>query len=231
LRVFGEFINRIAWRAAREPAAQVLDDLVAAIGYREHLFDTLDDKAAAQRWTNVGDFVDWLKKRAADDGSTLAQLAQSVSLLSQLDRKDENTDAVRLTTIHAAKGLEFGHVFIVGCEEGLLPHRGDAAAESEADAGGTGEAGAPDALAALRIEEERRLMYVAVTRAQRSLTLTWCRRRKRARELLSRLPSRFIAEMQLDANPGATRTVSTGTARERLGQLRDLLGGARKAAP
>ena len=154
-----------------------------------------------------------------------------MSLLSQLDRKDENTDAVRLTTIHAAKGLEFAHVFIVGCEEGLLPHRGDAPAASEDDAGGADEASAPDALAALRIEEERRLMYVAVTRAQRSLTLSWCRRRKRARELLSRLPSRFIAEMQLDANPGATRTVSTGAARERLGQLRDLLGGARKAAP
>ncbi len=230
LRTFGEFINRIAWRAAREPAAQVLDDLVAAIGYREHLFETLDDKAAAQRWTNVCEFVDWLRKRAADEGSTLAQLAQSVSLLSQLDRKDENTDAVRLTTIHAAKGLEFPHVFVVGCEEGLLPHRGDAAA-TEAEATGSDEANVPDPLASQRIEEERRLMYVAVTRAQRSLTLTWCRRRKRAREFLARQPSRFIAEMQLDANPGAVRTVGAGAARERLGRLRDLLEGGRKAAP
>ncbi|MCL4746516.1 MAG: UvrD-helicase domain-containing protein [Burkholderiaceae bacterium] len=211
LRSFGDFINRIARRAAREPAGQVLDALIAAIQYREHLFDTLEDKAAAVRWTNVGDFVDWLKKRAQDEGSTLAQLAQSVSLLSQLERKDADADAVRLSTIHAAKGLEFAHVFIVGCEEGLLPHRGGEP-EGEDDAGES-----------LRIEEERRLMYVAVTRAQRSLTLSWCRKRKRARDLLARQPSRFIAEMQLDANPGAKRTIGAGAARERLGRLRDLL--------
>ena len=249
LRQFGEFVNRIAWRAAREPAAQVLDDLVAAIRYREHLFDTQDDKVAAQRWANVSDFVDWLKARAADDGSTLAQLAQSVSLLSQLERKDDNADAVRLSTIHAAKGLEFPHVFIVGCEEGLLPHRGNAspaeAGDGEADSGGTGrgatggsEAGSGEAGGAFgrpaegapeaaRVEEERRLMYVAVTRAQRSLTLMWCRRRKHARELLARVPSRFIAEMQLDPCPGAARTVGPDAARERLGRLRALLAPAR----
>ena len=193
----------------------MLDDLIAAIQYREHLFDTLDDKAAAVRWTNVADFVEWLKKRAHDESATLAQLAQSVSLLSQLDRKDTDVDAVRLSTIHAAKGLEFPHVFIVGCEEGLLPHRGD---ELELE---------DDARETLRIEEERRLMYVAITRAKRGLTLSWCRKRKRARELLARQPSRFIAEMQLDANPGAKRTVDASSARERLGRLRDLLAPGR----
>ncbi|MCD6734166.1 MAG: UvrD-helicase domain-containing protein [Burkholderiaceae bacterium] len=252
LREFGNFVNRIGWRAAREPAAQVLDDLLNAIDYRSHLFATADDKVAATRWQNVSDFVDWLKKRAEDDGTTLLQLAQTVSLLSQLDRKDGEADAVRLTTIHASKGLEFPHVFVVGCEEGLLPHHGGAAAatseagEDEAGGGGAGheksghdKAGrhrAGDAqaatveAAAARIEEERRLMYVAVTRAQRSLTLTWCRERKRGREKYAQLPSRFLAEMQLDARPKAAATVGAEAAKAKLAGLRELLG-HRRAQP
>ena len=221
LREFGEFINRIGWRAAREPAAQVLDDLLKAIDYRSHLFASADDKVAAARWQNVSDFVEWLKKRAEDDGSTLLQLAQAVSLLSQLDRKDGDVDAVRLTTIHASKGLEFAHVFVVGCEEGLLPHHGarDAAVENADDT-----AQPEPSLGAARIEEERRLMYVAVTRAQRSLTLTWCRERKRGREKYPQVPSRFLSEMQLDARPRAQATVSADAAKAKLAGLRELLG-------
>ena len=252
LREFGNFVNRIGWRAAREPAAQVLDDLLNAIDYRSHLFATADDKVAATRWQNVSDFVDWLKKRAEGDGATLLQLAQTVSLLSQLDRKDGEADAVRLTTIHASKGLEFPHVFVVGCEEGLLPHHGGAAAatseagEDEAGDDGAGhEKSGPDRAgrhragdaqaatvdaAAARIEEERRLMYVAVTRAQRSLTLTWCRERKRGREKYAQLPSRFLAEMQLDARPKAAATVGAEAAKAKLAGLREMLG-HRRAQP
>ncbi len=219
LRQFGEFINRIGWRAQREPAAQVLDELVQAIGYRAHLFETLDDKQAASRWQNVSDFLDWLRKRAAEDGSTLLQLAQNVAILSQLDRSDADVDAVRLTTIHASKGLEYPHVYIAGCEEGLLPHHGGAGVDDD------GEIVDSD-LQQARIEEERRLMYVAVTRAQRSLTLSWCKERRQAREARSQRPSRFIAEMQLEAAPSSARTVTQQAARQQLGRLRDLLGGA-----
>ncbi|ODU67096.1 MAG: hypothetical protein ABT05_04265 [Lautropia sp. SCN 66-9] len=288
LREFGNFINRIAWRAAKEPAAQVLDDLLAAVDYRSHLFATADDKVAATRWQNVCDFVDWLKKRAEDDNATLVKVAQTVALLSQLDRNDPDVDAVRLTTIHASKGLEFPHVFIVGCEEGLLPHHGGRAQASDddgegeaasAESGGRGAAtgrrgtaaekgrggakaskasGAGAGAAAMaadasrraasavaprsstpggaaadaaRIEEERRLMYVAVTRAQRSLTLTWCRARKRGKEKYSQIPSRFLEEMQLDASPGSVATVSQEAGKAKLAGLKAMLGArASKAA-
>ena len=198
----------------------MLDDLLAAIDYRAHLFAEADDKVAAARWQNACDFVDWLKKRAEEDGSTLVRLAQTVSLLSQLDRKDSELDAVRLSTIHAAKGLEFPHVFVVGCEEGLLPHHGGSAGADEApDGDGT------------RIEEERRLMYVAVTRAQRSLTLTWCRQRRRGKERYAQLPSRFLGEMQLEAKSAAAATVTREAGRAKLAGLRALLaqpGAARR---
>ena len=82
---------------------------------------------------------------------------------------------MRLSTLHAAKGLEFPHVFIVGLEEGILPHR--------------------EAIDAGNVEEERRLMYVGVTRAQQSLHLSWCRARKRAGERVPCEPSRFIGEL------------------------------------
>ena len=141
-----------------------------------------------------------------------------MALLSQLDRRDEELDAVRLSTIHAAKGLEYPHVFVIGCEEGILPHRGDADPLDEAD-------GTPDEgpTGGARIEEERRLMYVAVTRAQRSLTLSWCAARRRGRDTVRRDPSRFLGEMQLEAAPVSRRT-GQEDARERLMRLRALLG-------
>ena len=92
-----------------------------------------------------------------------------------LDEQGQSADSLRLSTLHAAKGLEFPHVFLVGVEEGLLPHR-----ESVENG---------------QIDEERRLMYVGITRAQLSLTITHCRKRKRAREWQLCEPSRFIAEL------------------------------------
>ncbi|MFM8548373.1 MAG: UvrD-helicase domain-containing protein [Betaproteobacteria bacterium] len=232
LREFGEFINRINWRAAREPAPQVLDDLLSAIAYRNWLFDSQEEKTAAIRWRNVTDFCDWLKKRAEEEGATLVQLAQSVAILSQLDRRDSDLDAVRLSTIHAAKGLEFAHVFVVGCEEGVLPHQGSVDPENDEEAvPGTPAAGqSPPGSSSERIEEERRLMYVAITRAQRSLTLSWSRERRRARQSVAQQPSRFIAEMALSDGSSPRQTVSNDTAKARLGALKDLLAAKRSAS-
>ncbi|MFK7965199.1 MAG: UvrD-helicase domain-containing protein [Burkholderiaceae bacterium] len=223
LRTFGEFINRLNWRSDHEPAAELLDELLSAIDYRGHLFATHEEKVALVRWQNVTDFITWVKKRAEDDGATLKQMAQTLAILTQLDREEDGRGAVRLSTIHAAKGLEYPHVFIVGCEEGMLPHHGGKAVVVDGET--VDESDGEDPGDSARIEEERRLMYVAVTRAQRSLHLSWCKVRKKGRTLIHPRPSRFIAEMQLDARPSSQTTITGAAARGRLGALKGLLTG------
>ena len=202
LRTFGEFINRIRFRAGRgetgqpvpaaEPAGVILDDLLSAIQYERYLYDTLDEKAAQSRWQNVLELIGWLKRKAEADSMGLLDLVQHVALVTMLERGDEQEpDAVKLSTLHASKGLEYPHVYLLGVEEGLLPHLG----RDDEDVDPTKVA---DALVS-RIQEERRLMYVGITRAQRSLHLSWCQKRRRAREDLVREPSRFIEEMGLSA--------------------------------
>ena len=210
LREFGDFIHRIEARAVRESAAQVLNDLITAIGYESWLFESLEVREAETKWANVCDFVEWLGRKGAEEGKNLLELAQSVALLSMLDKNEGEQDAVQLATLHAAKGLEFRHVFLVGVEEGLLPHR--------------------DSLEAARMEEERRLMYVGITRAQASLTVSWCEKRKQGRESMPREPSRFIAEMGEAAQKASVQgnTVpDADTARAKAGALRAMLAGKR----
>jgi ATP-dependent DNA helicase Rep len=202
LRTFGEFIVRVQYRAGRvesgqtvhaaEPAGIILDDLLSAIQYERYLYDTLDEKPAQSRWQNVLELVGWLKRKAEADSMGLIDIVQHVALVTMLERSEEDEpDAVKLSTLHASKGLEYPHVYLLGVEEGLLPHMGRD--EEDMD-----PAKAADALVS-RIQEERRLMYVGITRAQRSLHLSWCQKRRRAREDLVREPSRFIEEMGLSA--------------------------------
>jgi ATP-dependent DNA helicase Rep len=172
---FGQFINRLQHRASREPAQQVLPDLLKAIDYEAFLYDHEEERTAQARWANVCEFATWLNKRGEEDGKTLIDLTQSIALISMLDKQDEERDEVQLSTLHAAKGLEYKHVFLVGVEEGILPHR--------------------ESLDPAKLQEERRLMYVGITRAQRSLHISYCEKRKQARELIPCEPSRFIAEM------------------------------------
>ena len=151
---------------------------------------------AAARWHNVQEFCDWMAARcggqAGDETgagaraeSSLLDVAQTVSLISSLAEREQDPDVVTLSTLHAAKGLEWPHVILAGVTEDVLPFR-----VSE-DGGG--------AQAAARIEEERRLMYVGITRARQTLAVSWTRRRKKGRETIAAQPSRFIAEMALDA--------------------------------
>ncbi len=212
LREFGNFINRMEWRAQREPAGQVLDDLLKAIGYETWLFESCEAKDAESRWSNVRDFVGWLSGKADEDKKTLLDLAQTVALITMLDKQGEDMDAVQLATLHAAKGLEFRHVHLVGVEEGSLPHR------ESIDSG--------------NIEEERRLMYVGITRAQMSLCISWCARRKQGKEIVERTLSRFIDEMDDGGDDirregqvgGAAPAVDRATGNAKLANFKALFG-------
>jgi len=184
---FCQYINKLQDRAVRDPAGEVLNDLLAAIQYEAFLYDSEEQRAAEVKWINVLDFIGWLTKKGEPsteygnetDGKNLLELTQMVTLMSMLEgRENGEPDAVKLSTLHASKGLEFGHVFLIGCEEGILPHR------ESVDNG--------------KIEEERRLMYVGITRAQKSLNISWCKKRKRAGEMEMCEPSRFIAEIPKD---------------------------------
>jgi ATP-dependent DNA helicase Rep len=176
LEAFCALINNLRSRAQREPAGRLLNELYSVIGYEDWLLSTLDKRDAEARTKNVRSLIDWLARKGEADDRDLLELTQMVALITMLEgREGEATDAVRLSTLHAAKGLEFPHVFLVGLEEGLLPHR--------------------ESIEADGIDEERRLMYVGLTRAQQTLHLSWCRRRKRAGGLVECTPSRFIGEL------------------------------------
>jgi ATP-dependent DNA helicase Rep len=204
---FCNFINRFEARVVREPAGEVLNDLLKSIGYENYLFDQDDQRAAQSRWDNVLEFAAWIAKKGEEDEKNLLQLTQTIALITLLEgREEEEPNRVRLSTLHAAKGLEFGHVFLVGVEENILPHR--------------------DAVDEGRLEEERRLMYVGVTRAKKSLTLTYCARRKRARETVACEPSRFIDELgddvRLPDRPADADAKASGS--DRLAALKAMLG-------
>ena len=218
LRDFGRFINRIRWRAEREPAGVVLDDLIAAIDYQAHLRDSDDPRVADTKWQNVRDFRDWIAGVGDKEQQTLAEMAQRIALITMLGQRERDADAVRLSTIHAAKGLEFAHVFLIGAEQGLLPHAGRVEAETD-----QGDGSSPLDDPAVRLAEERRLMYVAITRARRSLAISWCRQRRRARAMVDREPSPFIAEMGLEPDAGPSAVVDQASAKEKLAALRAML--------
>lgn len=222
---FVQFIKIFQHRADKpghiEPVDKLLDELLANIGYENHLFDTASDERTAQsKWQNVLDLVDWLKGRAQERDHGLAGLVQHVALITMLERQqDEEPDAVKLSTLHASKGLEFPHVYLIGVEEGLLPHLGredDLTVEDDVQA------------LANRIQEERRLMYVGITRAQRSLHLTWCARRRRARQDRVCELSRFVAEMGLAVTKTVEDPANGVSPAKRLDMLKNLLATKKK---
>ena len=209
LHEFGRYINDLEHRArhtaGKEDAMRFLTDWLKEIGYEKHLYDGEDnEKVANARWTNVLEFCDWMAGRCggeiedatgaqATERKSLLEVAQTVSLISTLNEREEEQNVVTLSTLHASKGLEWPHVMLVGVNEGLLPFKlGD-------DGEHSGKADGPMSEGILqRLQEERRLMYVGITRAQRTLAVSWTRRRKQGRETVAGVPSRFIAEMALD---------------------------------
>jgi ATP-dependent DNA helicase Rep len=198
LHEFGRFVNDLEYRARHttgaEDAKALLLGWLTDIGYEQHLFEGEDGaKLSAARWSNVLDFVDWIAKRCGgeieNDGGatfesekkTVIEVAQTISVIISLAERGDDQNVVTLSTLHAAKGLEWPHVMLVGVNEGLLPFRSE-----------------DDDMTAERIEEERRLMYVGITRARSTLAVSVLKRRKRNRETVMGVPSRFVKEMKLD---------------------------------
>jgi ATP-dependent DNA helicase Rep len=170
-------------RAQRGEAIDVVKDVVRDTDYESWITDNAADQAGGERkMENVNELIAWLTRLAQQEGEdkSLADLVATMTLMDVLERKEEEGagDRVALMTLHAAKGLEFPHVFIVGMEEELLPHR--------------------NSIDPAAIEEERRLAYVGITRAQKTLTLSYATRRKKQGELVATEPSRFIAELPQD---------------------------------
>jgi ATP-dependent DNA helicase Rep len=201
LHEFGRSLNDFEHRARNtmgaEDAKVLLMGWLKELDYEKHLHDGEDsEKLAAARWSNVLDFVDWIAKRCGgqlenDGGATfesekksVIEVAQTISVIISLAERGDDQNVVTLSTLHAAKGLEWPHVVLAGINEGLLPFVG-------------GGSDAED-MTAERLEEERRLMYVGITRARSTLGVSLLKRRKRGREFIQGVPSRFIAEMKLD---------------------------------
>ena len=219
LQQFGREVSDLEHRARHSSGAEEAKALLLGwlkdIQYEQHLHDGEDSaKLAAARWSNVLDFVDWIARRCGgqvtqEAGSTfeaerqtVLQVAQTIAVIIRLaDRADEQ-DVITLSTLHAAKGLEWPHVILAGINEGLLPFK---SGSDDKDAEMTAE----------RVEEERRLMYVGITRARSTLVVSTLRRRKKGRDTVQAVPSRFIAEMKLDEQ------VAKEDPRERLKKLRD----------
>lgn len=219
LRRFTTWLAELHDRAQQEEPAAVLTSLLADIDYEAWLRETCDSVPIAERrMENVLELTGWMTRLARQEAETpvFAELVAKLSLIGMLDDEEEDrSDQVSLMTLHAAKGLEFPHVFIVGMEEGLLPHR-SSLSDDETDVAG--------------LEEERRLAYVGITRAKRTLTFSYARQRKRYGEIVECTPSRFLSELPEEdlAWEGRESVAAPGAdgvrADDHLRHLRNLLG-------
>ena len=184
-RRLAEFAALLAHYRQQAEAAPVtgVRALVDALDYAGWLKDSSSSlRAAERRIENVEELLGWLdalNKGPLQEG-TLPEMVTHLALMDVLERQDEEDggDRVSLMTLHAAKGLEFPEVFLVGMEEELLPHRSSIEDDS--------------------IEEERRLAYVGITRARNRLNFTLARRRRRFGEQITCDPSRFLDELPAD---------------------------------
>jgi DNA helicase-2/ATP-dependent DNA helicase PcrA len=193
LRDFVMLMDELA--AVRDhPAEEVLRRLLALSGYH----DFLEAEAKAQgedRLANVDELVSAARQFDRDHpGASVLDFLEEISLASAVDRWKDETGAVTLMTLHAAKGLEFPVVFVVGVEQGLLPH-----ARANDDAA--------------ELEEERRLLFVGITRAQRELFLSHCRVREFRGQRTATIPSVFLGELPEEAIAEEDRSGFGGAAR------------------
>lgn len=186
LRRFTQWLVAIADQAERGDTVEAVRSLVRDIHYEDWLYETsASPKAAEMRMKNVSDLYSWIVADLEGDNydqeeKTLKEVVQRLTLRDMMERgeEDEDSDAVQLMTLHASKGLEFPFVYLIGSEEGILPHQTSIDEDN--------------------VEEERRLMYVGITRAQRELTFTMCKERRQFGELIKPTQSRFLDELPFD---------------------------------
>ncbi|EMD1212436.1 DNA helicase Rep [Vibrio alginolyticus] len=186
LRRFTQWLVAIADQAERGDTVEAVRSLVRDIHYEDWLYETsASPKAAEMRMKNVSDLYSWIVADLEGDNydqeeKTLKEVVQRLTLRDMMERgeEDEDSDAVQLMTLHASKGLEFPYVYLIGSEEGILPHQTSIDEDN--------------------VEEERRLMYVGITRAQRELTFTMCKERRQFGELIKPIQSRFLDELPFD---------------------------------
>ena len=181
---FRRLIEGFRARLAQGPLAELLSDVVRTIEYKAELARVYKEPGEAEaRWQAVEELINAVAQyeQRAEQPSLLGFL-EDTALASRDDLRDSEDErrphSITLMTLHSAKGLEFLHVYMVGMEEGLLPHT------RSIEQGGTG------------IEEERRLCYVGVTRAQDTLTLSFTRTRMKWGQPRPQIPSRFLMEMR-----------------------------------
>ncbi|EGU32329.1 ATP-dependent DNA helicase Rep [Vibrio sp. N418] len=186
LQRFTTWLVKIADQAERGDTVEAVRSLVRDIHYEDWLYETSSSpKAAEMRMKNVSDLYSWIVADLEGDNydqeeKSLKEVVQRLTLRDMMERneEDEDSDAVQLMTLHASKGLEFPYVYLLGSEEGILPHQTSIDEDN--------------------VEEERRLMYVGITRAQKELTFTMCRERRQYGELLKPTQSRFLDELPFD---------------------------------
>lgn len=182
---FREMIRPFMVKVNTDGALDLADELYSASGLKglyESSSQTHEDEARVQNlrelFKAIDDYVREYNEKKPGEIVTLGMFMEEATLLTDAEQKDkENAESVTLTTIHSAKGLEFGHVYVVGLEEGLFPSPRSLDEEHG-------------------LEEERRLCYVAVTRAAKTLTLSSCKSRRQYTSIPTRVkPSRFLLEL------------------------------------
>ena len=184
LQIFHDWVIRTADCIDRGDNFSIIEDLIKHIDYEQYLKEDSKSKESAERKIkNVYELIEWLKRIAdkeTDGQKPLAEIVAKIMLMDIMDRNQETeiSDQVSLMTLHAAKGLEFPHVFLIGIEENILPHQNSIDNDN--------------------IEEERRLTYVGITRAQRTCTFSYCTHRKRYGEISECEPSRFLNELPVE---------------------------------
>ncbi|OOF69908.1 DNA helicase Rep [Rodentibacter caecimuris] len=216
LQKFGRWIVELHDEIQRSEPENAVRSMLSSIRYEEYLYEyAANPKIAEMQSKNVAILFDWvadmLKGNETDEPMTLNQVVARLTLRDMLERGEEedNSDQVQLMTLHASKGLEFPYVYLIGMEEGILPHQTSIDEDN--------------------VEEERRLAYVGITRAKQMLTFSLCRERRQYGELIRPEPSRFLRELPQDDiqwerdKPALSAEQKQQKTKNQLSRLREML--------